>query len=315
MRILAIINPSLPKSDLRKARAVLRERLDGSLIDAVETEYPIHATQIAKQAVMQSLDAIVVIGGDGTVNEVVNGIVGSSVPLAIIPTGTANDLASFHHLPSDPESACRFLLRPHIEGVDVIRVNGWHYVTGGGFGFPSEVARIANALKSRTGSGRIIARVLGSRLYSLALLIALLKRADESNPAVIQADDGLICGDFLWLMANNQPFIGKRFMVSPGAFNNDGMFDLCLVDNQRSRRAVLSIVRRVEAGSHTSLPAVRIGRFHELTIRLKKPVSFFGDGETLQENTEFRVRVLPRSLRLIVGEARDIVVGAQDVPD
>jgi diacylglycerol kinase family enzyme len=196
-------------------------------------------------------------------------------------------------------------LQPEVQLLDVLEVNGWRFVTGGGVGLPSEVAQVANLLKGHHGVKRIVGWFLGSRVYVLALVMALLKRTNEPNPVVLRYDGKVLSGDYLWLMVENQPVIGKRFILSPGAVNTDGLFDICLVDNHKTKVEILSISRKVTMGEHVTLPSVTIARSHEMEMKFEKPVAFFGDGEEGPKGTDFQIKVLPRSLKLITGVAQE----------
>ena len=92
--------------------------------------------------------------------------------------------------------------------------------------------------------------------------------------------------------------------MSPGAENDDGWFDVCMTKNTRSRLKILSTTIRVIAGTHEKLPDVSVFRAEAMTIRTSKPMPFFGDGELLCESSEFKLRVVPASVRVLVPSAR-----------
>ncbi|HEB29626.1 hypothetical protein LCGC14_3070530 [marine sediment metagenome] len=142
-------------------------------------------------------------GGDWSVNEVLNGIMGSDVAIGIIPTGTANDLASYYRLPCNIEKACDIILKRRIHRADLILVNNRYFITAGGLGFSSEVANIVNTIK-------------------------------------------------------NQPFLGKNFVISPDAVNDDGIFNVCLIKNSKTRAGKLSILIKVLTGRHIYFPSVKM---------------------------------------------------------
>jgi YegS/Rv2252/BmrU family lipid kinase len=287
----------------------------GSLVEICETQYPRHATELARAALLAGVDTVIAHGGDGTVNEAVNGLIGSRTALGIIPAGTANDLASQYDLPASLEQACSNFRQPRIELLDVIEVNGWHYVTGGGVGLPCEVARIANGLKGSNGLRSLLGRLLGSGIYVVSLLFALMNRKDDSNPATVQYGNTVLRGDFLWLMAENQPVIGRRFVMSPQAVNRDGLLDICLVENHKSSLEILSISHKVTKGTHVGLDSVTTAQSHELSLSFEKPVAFFGDGETIEPRREFRLKVIPRALRLITGRMQADAGVQENLPD
>ncbi|MBI4428382.1 MAG: diacylglycerol kinase family lipid kinase [Ignavibacteriales bacterium] len=297
MKFLAIHNP---KSRLGSNEQILNTLADkfGQSLSVVPTTYPSHATEIAKSATLKDVETIIAVGGDGTVNEVVNGIVGTNISLGIIPAGTANDLASHYGIPTNVAEACDTILHSNIQSADVIQVNDRFFVTAGGFGFPCEVARIANTIK--TGSfGRVCAWILGSHLYTAAFLIALVRRDRRLNSWRIRGKGFSVDMDALWLMADNQPSLGKNFLMSPGAENDDGFFDLCLVKNSLSRMEILSLVLKVTRGEHAGCEGVTMGRYQELFLTTDGPIPFFGDGQVFEASSRFSIRIVPRGLKLI----------------
>lgn len=303
MRIKVIINPKSKSGNHKDLKAVFKEKFARHLLDIEQTAYPQHATHIAGQAAKENVDIVVAVGGDGTVNEVLNGIAGTNVALGIIPTGTANDLATLYKIPADIDRACEVILKRRLKPADLISVNDRYYVTSGGLGFPCQVVRIANKIKHRTLVGKLVARILGSKLYILAVFCAILKKTRTADLLSVQWNGSSIKVDPLWVMISNQAFLGKNFLISPGAVNNDGMFDLCLVENRKNRFQALSIVKKVIAGRHVYSPCVKTWRANELILKSEKPVPFFGDGELFGQKQKFSIKIMPGALKLIVPEA------------
>ncbi len=299
MRIKFIVNPKSKKADHSRLRKAIDERLPDIPVDIEQTVCPGHAVTIAQNAVKDNFDTIVAVGGDGTVNEVLNGIIGTKTALGIIPTGTANDLASYYHIPKDMVRACELIIERHLQAIDVIRVNRWCYVTAGGIGLPSEVAGIANAIKSNGKTGQLIGRIMGSKLYLLAVIGALLKTGRRRNPLSINFSGGRRTASALSLMINNQPFLGRNFLMSPGAVNDDGMFDVCLIENPAARMRMLAVILKVLTGRHIFSPGVRTWQTRKMILETERPTAFLGDREIGQKAKEFKIEILPRALNLI----------------
>jgi diacylglycerol kinase (ATP) len=120
-RMLAISNPSASGGGYRRDMPRIMEALNalGYEVDARHTTAPGDATAFARQAVTQSFELVCAIGGDGTVNETVNGLAGSGVPLAIVPTGTVNVLAMELGIPLDPPDAVRVIERGSLSWIDL----------------------------------------------------------------------------------------------------------------------------------------------------------------------------------------------------
>ena len=277
MNIKVIINPKTNHGSAGYLKAILKENFGLYYTDIEETAHPQHATEIATEAAKKNFDTIVAVGGDGTINEVLNGMAGTDIPLGIIPTGMANDLATFCRIPKAPEKACRVILKRHLRCADVIEVNGRYYVTAGGLGFPSDVVRIANQMKYKNIIGKLLGQLMGSKIYILAVIYALLKKSREENLLQIRWNKNSVYADLLSLMLNNQPFLGKRLLMSPGAINNDGKFDVCIIGNSRSRLQILSILVKVIFGKHVRSSSVRTWQVNDLAVSSEKPQAFFGD--------------------------------------
>ena len=300
MIIKAIINPKSKNGTNCSIESILKQMFYSHNLDIEKTNYPGHATEITRRFVQDNVDMIIVAGGDGTVNEVLNGLIGREIPLGIIPSGTANDLACQHNIPSNIANACEIIHQQYIKQVDLVCVNGHYYATAGGIGLPSEVARIANKIKNNYTFGHLLAKILGSKLYILALICAFLNKNVFGSSLVIYGKKGLEKVYALFLMLNNQPFLGKNFLVSPGAINDDGKIDICLVKHPNNHLKILKILLKILSGKHITMPIVKAWKTKSLKIKTDKPTTFLADGELYQNIAEFKIRIIPQALSLII---------------
>ena len=299
MKIKVILNPNSKKGNGKFLVTMLEEKLVRFHVDVEQTAHPLHATEIARHAVKEGVDIVVAVGGDGTVNEVINGIIHSHTPLGIIPTGMANDLASLYQIPIDPMKACDVILDRNVQKSDAICINGWYFATAGGIGLPCEVAHLANRIKGRQKGGNLIGAILGSKLYVLATLCRVLSKPAQRDRVQIQWDGHTICADPLWLTINNQQFLAKHFLMAPGAINDDGQFDVCMARNPKERTRIISLATSVITGKHLDLPVVKFWRTKEMLVKCNRPMTFFGDGEVIPMASELRIRICPRALSIV----------------
>jgi diacylglycerol kinase (ATP) len=302
MKTWVVLNPKAKAGRAEKAQSALKRKFSESDVRFARTSYPGHATAIARRAVAERAETVVAVGGDGTIREVINGILGSDVSIGIIPAGTANDLAAYYHLPHNIDKAGDIILHHKIRPADVIRVNGEYYITAGGVGLPSEVAYLANRIKSRGRIGRFLGRFLSSQLYIFIALWTVLVKSRPRNPVVVRSDGRVVASDILSLTINNQPFLGRNFLVSPGAANDDGQLDICLIKSPRGRLRTLAVVLKALSGKHVHLPCVRIWRTDRLTVEAESPLRFLSDGEVSQKARRFNIRIFPGALNVIVPE-------------
>ena len=304
MKLKIILNPRSRNGTNRYLVPILREKFAPSLVGIELTTRSDHASDVARRAIKQGVDTIVAVGGDGTVNAVLNGIAGTDVALGIIPTGTANDLASLYGVPGDASEACDIILERRIHCADLIGVNGRYYGTAGGLGLPCRVAAIANEIKRHGMVGQGLQHTLGSKLYLLAALYEVLKKAPRGNVLSIRWNGCAMSSDALALTIANQPFLGKHFLVSPGAVNDDGLFDICLIERPKSRVQTLSTALKTLSGGHVDSPYVKTWRASDLMVEAAKPATFFGDGEVFDRAREFRIKIFPHAVNVIAPKGK-----------
>jgi diacylglycerol kinase family enzyme len=148
--------------------------------------------------------------------------------------------------------------------------------------------------------GKLLSQLLGSEIYILAVLYALMKKKRGKNFLKVSWNGSFVCADSLSLMLNNQPFLGRHLQMSPGAINSDGRFDVCLIGNSKSRFQILSILLKVIFGKHVHSSSVSTWQTNKLAVSSEKPQAFFGDGEIIGQGTQFNIRVIPEALKIIV---------------
>jgi diacylglycerol kinase (ATP) len=300
MRVKVIINSKAGRGHSPRLRELLCKTL-GSDCESIEsTTHVGHATMIARDAYQNGFDTIVVVGGDGTINEVVNGTIGADVTIGIVPAGTANDLARYHHIPSDPKSACNLILQRHCQYLDVIRVNGWHYLTVAGLGLPCGAVEEVEYLKHQSAASRAFASLLGSKLYLLALALAYKRSTRQSIRLQISSGQMTWLGVAYSVIVANQPFLGRSFCVSPSASNNDGRLDLFTITNTNNRPQLLrTVLSTVTGGSENPDNVVRLQTDH-LAIEASEALPIFADGELHGSSRCFDFQVVPHAIKLIV---------------
>ena len=299
MKIEFIINPRAKNSKIPQLARIIRSRFRSHSINLTPTSYSGEATNLARRAVADGRDIVVAVGGDGTINEVMNGIIGSDLALGIIPTGTANDLATYYGLPRGIYENCDIIRHTRVHRADLIRVNERFYITAGGLGFPSTVAALANTLKNNTRFGNIINQLLSNKIYMICCLFAMLQGSHQNLLRLKSQVQTSTC-DVFALIVNNQPLLGGKFMIAPQAVNDDGLFDVCLINNVKSRFEIISIIVKVLIRRHMFSPRVQMWRTNYLKVESKNPSHFLSDGELLPACNTYDIKLYRNALPVIV---------------
>lgn len=263
------------------------------------TESPGHATELAKSAAEKGYELVVSVGGDGTINEIVNGLYASGsikeVMLGIISTGTGSDYIRSIGLPRHFKEACQRLMNPRKLVVDLgvaeYTSNGRKakrlFVNLAGLGFDAEVAK---ATTRRF-------KALGSKPSYLAGLITtfLLYRSRRVSLTVDgRTEDRKVCT----ILVSNGKYGGGSMLVAPQADPADGFFDVLIID-ELSKPDLLFSLPRIYMGTHLTHPKVTLKKARDVYIESIQQTSLQADGELLGE-TPVHFQVLPATLSLVI---------------
>jgi YegS/Rv2252/BmrU family lipid kinase len=264
------------------------------------TEYPTHATELAEQAAREGYEVVAALGGDGTVHEVVNGLM--RVPedqrpaLAGVPLGSGNDFCSTNGIPKDVELAMELAFTGKPKTIDLGMVTDdagrTEFMDNTlGIGFDASVG--IYALR--------ITRLKGFAMYLWAVILTILRNHDAPK-MIITTDEESFEQDTLMLVICNGPREGGGFFVAPDAKPDDGIFHYAMIGGV-SRLMMFRLVPEVMRGTHGRFKQVRMGTLKELKLRSEAPVTIHIDGETFAGFTstvrEIEVRLLPNALRVI----------------
>lgn len=256
-------------------------------------------TSLAMSAAHHGADTVVAAGGDGTVNAVANGLVRTGCRLGIIPLGTANDLATNCGIPIDPVKAADVILTANARPIDMILVNGWYFLTCGGLGFPCEVIGLVERLRRRNCSIRALCRKGGGAIYALATAYRLLNSATSPVQISVESENFNHSLSIHMIIIANQPRLGKHFCVAPGADNCDGLADICLFADTKSKTELARNIFKTIAGAHLNYPGVELFRTSRITLQTEKNTTLFGDGEVHLRARSFCIEVTPRAINVI----------------
>lgn len=246
------------------------------------------ARRFARDAAERGSDAVCALGGDGTVNEVVNGLVGTGTPLGILPAGTANDFARQAGIPDDPREALALVVEREPVTVDVATLNGRAFLNVSSAGLGAETTA-----ETPTGAKA----VLGSLAYAIT---GARKLGGEYEPhrARITGPDFARDVEFLHLAVGNARATGAGTIITPLARMDDGLLDLCVVEPM-AKTDVARLLLELRRGEHLDRDGVHYAQLPWVTVEASAPLTVNVDGEPQQlERLEYAVQ--PAALRVHV---------------
>lgn len=232
--------------------------------------------------------AICVVGGDGTVHEVVNGVLPRRVPIAVIPSGSGNDLASLLDFPKTPGELAAVLEDGLCAELDVIDFGDRYCVNSAGLGFEGAVNRFSHRIAGLGGRTR----------YALALFPAL-GRVRCTNFTLVTSRGDQIRGKKLMVSVGNGHRTGGAFYLTPDAFPDDGLLDLCVVEPMRRVR-MMWVLPQALSGRHVLRREVSMLRAESVTIEADEAYPMHIDGEYMRAGPERRkIAVRPAAISVL----------------
>ena len=301
-RMLLVANPNA-HGVTPYAREVIAGALSSAFkLEELQTLYPGHAVQVARDAAQDGVDVVAVLGGDGTVNEVVNGIAGSPTALALIPGGLANVLARSLGIPNDPVEATGQLLEnaeAKPRRIPLGRIDGRYFAANCGVGFDATIVKEVERRQraKRRGGDWFFVRTGVRRFF---------RGYDRRTPRVHLAwgdrgehrRDGL----FLAVVQNVSPFtfLGNRGLrLCPDTLVDAGL-DCFAMDSLRTTVAVSVDLRAFGSGRHVrSRHVLLVPDQRRIEIRCDLPLPVQADGEYLGERDRVLVEAVPGALSIL----------------
>jgi diacylglycerol kinase (ATP) len=276
------------------AHRAAQRGLDG---DALISERPGQLTALAADAVAGGATRLVVVGGDGSVNEVVNGIADADgVELAVIPRGTGWDFVRTFDIPRDLDAAVDVALTGPVREIDLGSVT---YRTWGGEDDRSIFANVASAGISGAIAQRAnqSSKALGGKVsYYWATLAVFV--GWQTGEMRVTVDGESRNGKMIDAVVCNGRYLGGGMMMCPEAEPDDGVFDVLLIGDV-TKRDLLLVLPKTYKGNHLPHPRLELLRGKVVTVESAEPLPIELDGEQ-PGTTPARFEVLPRALRLRV---------------
>lgn len=286
MRATIIFNPGAGQAgalehELRAAADVWAAR--GWQIDLSPTSKPGDGTILACQAAERRFDVVIAAGGDGTINEVVNGLAGSKTALATLPLGTMNVWARELGLPLHPRAAAEALLNWEVRTIDLGKADDRYFLLMAGIGFDAAItAGIQPAFKRRLGALAYVVR---------GIEIALRIRGSRTK---LILDGKVVIGRVLMVVVGNSQLYGGLVKITKRASIDDGLLDVCVIKGDSfgsALRHVVAILR--QRYSHD--PDIEYYRARSIRIAARPALPVQVDGDSLG-HTPMSFHVVPGAL-------------------
>lgn len=283
-----IFNPEAGRGKAAAALPVVQYHLKRASV-----EYQIH--RLDKDTKLEELihsfgkdDVVIALGGDGTVNALLSGLLKSTLRLAVIPTGMINNLARAAGISRRVPEAVRTMLTGTTKLVDVGLINHEiYFINGIGIGFDGQVNLEGNEIQT----------MAGHKVYIVAIAKAL--RKFEPIDVHLEMNGRKIDTAIFQLVIGNSPYMGGGFRLTPDALMDDGALDIALVEPLKKGRIVRNI-RKLRNGQGDVLNEVHLDRTTRLIFTSTAPIPVHYDGEIFQPgDLRVNVAVVPAAIRLI----------------
>jgi YegS/Rv2252/BmrU family lipid kinase len=296
-----VVNPVAGKGHAARLIRPLRLEFErrGIEFTLIETHAPGDATSAARDAVTS---VVVAVGGDGTLNEVANGLAGSSKALGIIPAGSGNDFIKSIGITRNVQNAVEVLLRGARRRIDLGKVvcsegnapQGRLFINGVGVGFDAAVAVRTRSIPYLSGTALYIAGVLQTLAHYTPPEFHL-----SMNHTSVSSSNLLIA-------IGNGRCAGGGFYLTPDAQVDDGLFDICVIE-KKTVPEIIRLMPRVMRGKHFDIPGVKFFKEKRLHIFADSEFSVHADGEIIGEGVhEVALEVMPAALDIIAPEAGNL---------
>src|SRR5215216_716741 len=262
---LVIHGSRADRADVRHLVSWVRDK--GHFVESMITFNAGDAAAFAADAAQRGVDVVAAAGGDGTLNEVVNGLDGYDVPLGIIPLGTANDFARQVGIPADADHAMDVILQRKPRRLDTASLNGRRFLN---------VSTAGVGAQATAETPPEVKESLGPIAYAIS---GMRKLADfRAQHARFVGDGFTYEGEFLMFAVGLTRSTGGGTMVTPMASTTDGLMDLCIVEGM-SRGEFARIVLRVKRGEHIGQDGVHYVQVKAVTVEGREPIAVNVDGE------------------------------------
>jgi YegS/Rv2252/BmrU family lipid kinase len=281
-----IVNSRIGVIKMQQLEVAISKYLPGYTCVVKCTEYAGHASVLAQEALLHKNHIVVAVGGDGTVNEIVQVLANSEIPLAIVPTGSGNGLARHCHIPIVLEEAVAMLTSGHQLQIDLGKANSIYFISNAGVGFDATVCNTIRETKSR-----------GLKMYILKVIQNYFSyKRDEYG--ITTEDRYLKQKAFFLNIANGKEF-GYGFEIAPQASLQDGFLDVILVKKINLFTGFSFVLDGWRKRLHKNRNCIYF-KAKKLTIEGRKLQYFQTDGDAQNCDGVCEISIAEKALKLVV---------------
>ena len=300
MKGLFIINPSSGKQNidsmLREIMATLILDQSCSHVDVFYTKGKDDAKNRAAELKPGDYDFVVSVGGDGTLNEVTNGLIlsESNIPMAIISAGTVNDFATYMKLPQTADGFCQMIKDFQTKKVDVGRVNNEYFINVLAAGMLTDIAyKVPKDKKA----------VLGKMAYYLEGVKEFPKQLSQNMTLTFNSKEYSGTEDIMLFLVANSKSVGGFADAAPLASVSDGYLDVMIIKKMTLLTEAPDLIFKLFQGEHPKHPSIEYFQTKELSVLPTEQTAGIAidyDGEILEEGLPVDISIVPEALNLII---------------
>ncbi|MCD6091822.1 MAG: diacylglycerol kinase family lipid kinase [Bacteroidales bacterium] len=287
-KIRIIINPISGSGKQIRAEKAIKKILDKGLFESeiIYSQRKGHITSLAIEAVEKEYDAVIVVGGDGSLNEAAQGLIGTNTALGIIPIGSGNGLARHLHIPMSLSGAVNRINQFNTRRIDTAKVNEHSFISIAGLGFDAKVADQFSQSKKR-----------GLWNYAKISIREYFRFTNQKYRLIL--DSYIVDTDtFMIIFANSNQF-GNNFVIAPEAKIDDGFLDVCLVKKPKLYEIPGVIINLFEKNIHKS-KWLEVRKAKQIKVELKNIALMNIDGEAIQDSGAINITINPLSLSVLI---------------
>jgi diacylglycerol kinase (ATP) len=286
-RILFVVNPISGGLNKRNLPEQIFNNLDRNIFEAelFYTSLTLNAREITRKAIDEKFDIVIAAGGDGTMNQVAQQLIGTKIIMGILPLGSGNGLARHLNIPLKISDAIAFINKAGYQAIDTIRINDQYSINCIGIGFDAYVAYHFSKLPKR-----------GLQTYISTTLRQFKKF--ERLKYKLRLDDQVLDGEAALVTFANSSQWGNNFYIASRADIQDGWIDVTVIPKLSYRNFFSLVYRLLTKTLHESSQA-KMYKAKKIKLMLEENTPMHIDGEPMLVKDDFEIEIMPGSLKIL----------------